>query len=262
MEETKFRQIKDQIASRLESVRERIQKACSSAHRNPEEITIVAVSKKKTAREILAAAELGLLDFGENYVQEWREKSRELILLPKINWHFIGHLQKNKCKYLAGRVALIHSIDSPALLDELQKRLEKIPSSPGERESPAQTQMEGEIPPKPFQRVLLQVKLAPEETKGGFTDTSELKRTIELYLDGRWPRIQIRGLMTIPPLDATGEKARPYFQKLAHLRQQLEREFEIELPYLSMGMSSDLEWAIAEGATHVRIGTAIFGPRV
>ena len=235
-------EVYQRIKSNLERVRERIARACQSAGRSPDEITLIAVSKKKSPEEIAAAFELGQRDFGENYVQEWREKRETLSSLEKdgLRWHFIGRLQRNKCKYLAGKVELIHSIDSKQLLDELEKR----------------------VPPESVQKFLLQFNLSGEQTKGGFRELADISPLLKDYLADHWPKLELVGLMTMPPADALGDRALPYFERLAEIKERLEKQHQLKLPVLSMGMSSDLEAAIRAGSTCVRVGTAIFGPRL
>jgi hypothetical protein len=207
-----------EIATRLEAVRRTL--------RPP--VTLVAVSKSQPTEAIREAYASGQRDFGENYVQEWREKAEALAGLPGLTWHFIGSLQTNKVKYLAGRVALVHTVDREDLGREIAKRWEKA----GARA-----------------RVLVEVNLGGEASKAGCA-ASSVPALVEL-LRGL-PALDVAGLTCIPPPD---EDPRPYFRELRAMRDRL------GLVELSMGMSADYPVAIEEGATIVRVGTAIFGER-
>ncbi len=229
---------KEKLAENLKRVRENIEEACLRAGRGSGCVKLLGATKTKPAHILRWAFELGLKTFGENRVQEFLKKWEELRDLP-VEWHFIGRLQTNKVKYIIDKVVLIHSVDRTSLVDELQKRatkkgIEKIP-------------------------VLLEVNVGGEETKGGV----EPERAGELleYILENAPRLEVRGLMTIPPYRENPEEVRPYFAKLRELRDKLEREFGLKLPQLSMGMSHDYTVAIEEGATIVRVGSAIFGER-
>jgi pyridoxal phosphate enzyme (YggS family) len=215
------------IADNWKEVRERVAAACRAAGRDPAEVTIVAVSKTHPAAAVREAAAAGATDFGENYAQELAAKRPEC---PDVRWHFIGRLQRNKAKLVAGHVALVHAVDSVELAVELGKRAGAV------------------------QPVLLAVNVAGEDSKGGVTAAAapELARAI-----AKTANIRLDGLMTMPPPD---EDPRPHFDALRGLRDRLAGELG-PLPVLSMGMSGDFEAAIACGATHVRIGTAIFGVR-
>ena len=221
------------IADRWREVRSRVDAACERAGRAPSEVTIVAVSKLHPARAVDEAAAAGATDFGENYVQELVTK-RAQITAPTARWHYIGRLQSNKAKLVAGHVALVHAVDSVSLATELGKRAQAM------------------------QPVLLAINAAGEQTKGGITaDTAlEVARGITGIAN-----VRLDGLMTMPPPDDDPETSRSYFEALRALRDRLAGELGHPLPVLSMGMSGDFEVAIACGATHVRIGTAIFGPR-
>jgi len=228
------------IADNWREVRARVDAACRAAGRDPGEVTIVAVSKTHPASAVKEAAAAGATDFGENYAQELAAKRAECSpkmepggLAPTggvIRWHFIGRLQRNKAKLVAGQVALVHAVDSVELAAELGKRAGGV------------------------QPVLLAVNVAGEETKGGVAAAAapELARAV-----ANTPGVRLDGLMTMPPPD---EDPRRYFDALRALRDRLAGELG-PLPVLSMGMSGDFEAAIACGATHVRIGTAIFGVR-
>lgn len=225
------------IAERLRRVEERIAKAAERAGRSPSEITLVAVSKTVEPRRIVEAVEAGVTVLGENRVQEAREKIKELGKIAQ--WHMIGHLQKNKAKYVVELFDMLHSLDSFPLLDTLCKRLERL----GKEGFP----------------VLIEVKLSPEETKHGCLpgDLFQLAREAVSR-----PQLYLCGLMTIAPYAEDPEEARPFFRQLRELRDQLQERLGVALPHLSMGMSGDFEVAIEEGATMVRVGTAIFGERV
>ncbi|OMH40629.1 YggS family pyridoxal phosphate-dependent enzyme [Desulfurobacterium indicum] len=224
------------IKENLMKIQEKITKAAERAGRKPEEITLLAASKTRTPQEIREAFNAGIKVFGENRVQEARDKIPALSDLP-IEWHFIGHLQKNKAKYVVKMFELIHSVDSKALVEELQKRADK----------------ENKI-----QKVLIEVKLSPEETKHGCKE-GEVPELIDTILSS--PNLQLLGFMTIPPYFENAEDVRPYFQRLRNIKEKMEEEFKRNFPHLSMGMSHDFEIAVEEGATIVRIGTALFGPR-
>ena len=219
------------VAARWHAVRARSRRG-SARGRAPSEFTIVAVSKTHPAAAIRAALAAGARDFGENYVQELVGKRAELG--SEIRWHYIGRLQRNKAKLVAGQVALIHAVDSVELAAELAKRA----ASP--------------------QPILLAVNVAGEATKGGVAPEAALAlaRAIEPLANAR-----LHGLMTMPPPSDDPEASRPAFVALRALRETLQQALGRPLPVLSMGMSDDFEVAIACGSTHVRIGTAIFGDR-
>lgn len=218
---------KDELVANLEEVRGRISEAASRVGRSPDEITLIAVSKTMPVADILALWEVGQRDFGENYVQEWRDKVDELP--DSIRWHYIGGLQSNKAKYLANRVALIHSIDSKSAVKELVKRSEVAPE------------------------ILVQVNTGNDEAKGGI----EPDAALEFVKQAMGLGATVRGFMTIPPFD---RDAIPYFREMKGLFDSARKEMP-ELEILSMGMTSDFETAIELGATHIRVGTAIFGKR-
>lgn len=220
------------------TVRKRVRKAAMETGRDPSEIRIVAVSKTVPADRIKPAIVEGVTILGENYIQEAREKIPSLSHLST-SWHFIGHLQSNKAKYAVRLFDLIHSVDSLKLAEEIDhqaKRIEKI------------------------QDILIQVNVSNEESKSGITleGASALVRDIS-----RLDNVRIRGLMTMPPFFNEPEKVRPFFRALRKLSTDLTKQniSNVEMSELSMGMSGDFETAIAEGATLVRVGTAIFGAR-
>lgn len=220
------------VAERWREVRARVDRACEAAGRAPSEVTVIAVSKTQPAEAVREAAAAGATDFGENYAQELVAKRAAC---GDVRWHFIGRLQRNKAKLVAGQVALVHAVESVELAEELARRAGGV-----------------------VQPVLLSVNLAGETTKGGATaaDAPGLARQIAAV-----PGVRLDGLMTMPPPSDDPEASRPAFLALRALRDQLVQQLGAPLPVLSMGMSGDFEVAIACGATHVRIGTAIFGSR-
>lgn len=215
------------IASRLAAVHSRIAAVAKRVGREQESITLIAVSKRKPVEDIVAAYKAGQRDFGENYVQEFAAKSERLPTLDEARFHFIGKLQSNKAGKAASLFSTIHTVDSA----KLARRLDRFD--------------------KPLE-VFIEVKLSPEDTKSGM-DPLQLESVVEEAAAA--PNLRLAGLMTMPPWNADPERARPYFRQL----RELGVRYGIE--GLSMGMSHDLEVAIEEGATHIRIGTAIFGPR-
>jgi pyridoxal phosphate enzyme (YggS family) len=225
--------VSEPIADRWRAVKARVDAACARAGRAPSEVTIVAVSKKHPASAVLEARAAGATDFGENYAQELADK-RDQLGASIERWHYIGRLQRNKAKLVAGKVALIHAVDTLDLAEEIAKRAGAV------------------------QPILLAVNLAGEATKGGVTadGARELARAIASIAG-----LRLDGLMTMPPADDDAEASRPVFEALRELRDRIAGELGRPLPVLSMGMSDDFEVAIACGATHVRIGTAIFGAR-
>lgn len=225
----------EEIARNLETVLGQIARAVEKSGRRREEVELIAVSKKQDTEKVRAAFDAGQGIFGESRVQEARAK---IPLLPSAaRWHFIGHLQKNKIRHALPLFELLHSIDS---LD-LARDVERIANEEGLRP-----------------RALLEVNVAGEGSKIGFAPT-QLRAAMEDLLG--LARLNIEGLMAIPPLSREAEDSRPYFVALRELRDQLENEFDLKLPQLSMGMSGDFPVAIEEGATMVRVGTAIFGSR-
>jgi pyridoxal phosphate enzyme (YggS family) len=225
----------EQMAANLDQVRRQIAEAAQKSGRSPNEIELVAVSKAHPAEKVQAAADAGQVLFGESRVQEARAK---IPLLPsRLRWHFIGHLQKNKIRHALSLFELFHGIDSLGLAEDMQRVADEEGISP---------------------RVLLEVNMAGEASKHGFSPEG-LRRDLENLLS--LGRLSVEGLMTIPPLAPEAEMSRRYFVALRELRGQLETESNLRLPQLSMGMSGDYEVAIEEGATLVRVGTAIFGKR-
>src|SRR4051812_42218860 len=223
------------VAENLEKVREQIAAAAQKSGRSANDVELVAVSKTHPSERIREAIESGQELFGESRVQEARAKIPEAP--SRARWHFIGHLQKNKIRHALPLFEMFESVDSLALAQDLQRIADE----------------EGARP-----RVLLEVNLAGEATKFGFRP-DQLRSQMEDLL--ALSRLTIEGLMTIPPPAPEAEASRPYFRGLRELRDDLQREFQIQLPTLSMGMSSDFAVAIEEGATLVRVGTALFGRR-
>ncbi len=223
------------LAERLAAVRAGIESACRDCGRDPSEITLIGVSKFHPPEAVREAVAAGLLDFGENYVQEWIRKSEDLADAG-VRWHFTGHLQSNKARFLVGRVALIHSVSSTGLIDVLARQAEKQ----GVR-----------------QEILLELNLSGDPKKTGAPE-KDLPRLIEVSRRHAGTVI-LRGLMCMGPLEGDAETARPVFRRLKELSGAC--IMDGSPPVLSMGMSEDYRVAIAEGATHIRIGTAIFGPR-
>jgi len=229
------------IAGNLAAVRERIAAAAARAGRKADDVTLVAISKMFPASAIRAAWEAGIRHFGENRVQEWESKCGEVANLSA-TWHLVGHLQSNKARRAATIFHMVDSLDSL----ELARRLDAARAEQGSTSGATKL------------RVLLEVRLAPEDTKSGVepAGVESLARGV-LSL----PHLELAGLMCIPPFADDPETARPYFRRLRELRDVLRAATGAGLPVLSMGMSHDFEVAIEEGATEVRIGTAIFGAR-
>lgn len=225
------------IQENLRQVEENIRAACERSDRKTEDVTLIAVSKTKPVSMIEEAVSAGKKEFGENKAQEMKEKFE---ILPKdIKWHFIGHLQTNKVKYVVGRAALIHSVDSLHLAEAIQRECEK-----------RDVQVE----------VLVEVNVAGEDSKFGVTpeETENLIREI-----AKLSRVHVCGLMTIAPYVENSEENRWIFRKLHKLSVDIRGKNidNIDMNVLSMGMTNDYEVAVEEGATHVRVGTGIFGER-
>jgi pyridoxal phosphate enzyme (YggS family) len=223
------------VAENLKRVREQITQAAVKADRSEDEIELVAITKTHPAERIREAVEAGQTLFGESRVQEARAKIPELS--SNLRWHFVGHLQKNKIRHALPLFELFHGVDSLALAREMNRIAAE----------------EGGHP-----RVLLEVNVAEEGSKFGFKPET-LRAEIEPVLD--LPRLSLEGLMCIPPLADEAEASRKFFVQLRELRNSLEKEFDVKLPHLSMGMTQDFWIAVEEGATLVRVGTAIFGER-
>ena len=225
----------DAIAANLEEIRRRMAEAARRSGRDPASIRLVAVSKTYPAEAVAAAATTGQRVFGESRVQESRDK---IPACPSgLEWHFIGHLQKNKVRQALPLFPFFHSIDSTALAEAIDRIA-------GEAGAEAQG--------------LLEVNVSGEETKHGFTP-EELRAQFPAL--SKLPHLRIRGLMTMAPYNENPEEARPVFRALRELRDELQSTYQHPLPELSMGMSGDFEPAIEEGATLVRVGSSIFGAR-
>ncbi len=240
------------LAERLAALTAAIAEACARAGREPAEVQLIAVSKLQPAAAVAEALAAGQRDFGENYAQELRDKRRELApdpLAAAARWHFIGPLQRNKAHLVVGQTCLIHSVDSLALVQALAARAQRL----------------RETSPGFVQDCLIQVSVAGEAQKAG-CDPAELPQLLDDFAaqaaaaDGA---LRCRGLMCIPPAEGGAEAARPHFQRLRALRDaaRVTQRPHVDLLHLSMGMSQDYAVAIAEGATLVRVGTAIFGAR-
>jgi pyridoxal phosphate enzyme (YggS family) len=226
------------ISENIDTVRKRIRETCVRCGRDPSEVLLVGVSKTFSAEQIREAMTTGLADFGESYVQELREK-REQLQGENIRWHFVGHLQSNKVKYLADYIYLIHSVDNLRVAEEINRRAEKVGRNID---------------------VLIEVHTTSEPTKYGVSpeETIDVVKQVSTL-----PWVSVQGLMTMGPFSDDPNNSRSSFRQLAELRRAVEREGipHVSMKHLSMGMTHDFEVAIEEGATIVRIGTAIFGPR-
>jgi PLP dependent protein len=248
-----------ELAENLARVRERIELAASRAGRRAEEITLIAVSKTHSARKIQELHQAGVRHFGENRVQERESKLAHLAGFDA-TWHMIGHLQKNKAARAIHLFDSIDSVDNAALAEKLDRARKDFNTEDTESTEKRKSRNEAE----PFavvdrSRVLIEVKLDPEPAKSGVA-REDVMRLVEAIL--RMPQLDLRGLMGVPPYFDNPEEARPYFRRLRELRDAVRAQLEPQiLPVLSMGMSHDLEIAIEEGATEVRIGTALFGMR-
>jgi pyridoxal phosphate enzyme (YggS family) len=225
------------IAANLRHVRERIDVAARAAGRDPATIRLVAVSKTRPADDVDEARCAGQQLFGENYVQELVEKLKTV--REPVEWHFIGHLQSNKVRQIAGTVDMIHSVDRLSLAEEISRQWGKLGTGCN---------------------ILVQVNISGESTKSGTSEVDALQLVRDISL---LPHVQVRGLMTMPPFFDDPEAARPFFAELKRLALLIEREQipGVLMQELSMGMSGDFEAAIQEGATLVRVGTSIFGVR-
>jgi pyridoxal phosphate enzyme (YggS family) len=221
------------ICQKIQEIEQRLARACERAGRKREEVLLLGASKYANAEKIKEAYQCGVRAFGESRAQDFLKKFEELKDLP-IDWHFIGNLQTNKVKYIIDKVSLIHSLDRQSLAEEIQKRAERL----------------GKV-----QDVLIEVNVGKEETKGGVYE-EDLEKLFEYCLSLK--NLRVLGLMAIPPYKENPEEVRPYFVKLRKLKEKLEELYKIKLPHLSMGMSGDFEVAVEEGATIVRIGSAIF----
>lgn len=215
----------------LEQVEERIHRAAERAGRRREDVTLVAVTKKFPADVICEAHELGVRCFGENYVQEFEAKHAKVATLPGAQFHLIGHLQSNKTRVAAGLFQAIETVDSPKLAGRLDEAVAALGVT---------------------LETMIEVKLSPEQSKAGAAP-EELDRLVTAIRE--CSHLRLTGLMTMPPWNDDPEQTRPYFRRLAELAHTY------DLKKLSMGMSHDFEAAIEEGATHIRVGRGLFGPR-
>jgi len=225
------------ISTNLQAVTDRIRSAAQAAGRQSSCVRLVAVSKNRPAEDVIQAFQAGQSVFGENYVQEFVLKAAEVS--APVEWHFIGHLQSNKVKNLAGLVTMIHSVDRLSLAEEISRQWGRVGLCCD---------------------ILVQVNLSGETSKSGTTEANALQLVREI---ARLAHVRIRGLMTMPPFFDDPEGARPFFAELKQLSRRIEAEQipGVEMAELSMGMSGDFEAAIQEGATLVRVGTSIFGSR-
>lgn len=225
------------IQENIKLVEENIKKACEKVGRDVNEVTLIAVSKTKPYTAIEEALPTGVKDYGENKVQELCDKYE---ILPKdIKWHMIGHLQRNKVKYLVGKASLIHSVDSIRLAEQIEKEYAKADD---------------------IANILIEVNMAQEESKFGITsqETEELIREI-----AKLPHVRIQGLMTIAPFTDNPETNRVYFKNMKKLSVDINNKNidNVSMNVISMGMTGDYQVAVEEGATMVRVGTGIFGER-
>lgn len=225
------------LKENLQEVEEKIKKACENAGRNRGEVTLIAVSKTKPVEMLQEIYDEGVRDFGENKVQELTEKYE--VMPEDIKWHMIGHLQRNKVKYIVGKTALIHSVDSLRLAQEISKEAVKKET---------------------VVSVLIEVNISQEETKFGISE-DEIFQLVEEC--AKLPNIQIQGLMTVAPPVDNPEENRPFFRKIKQLSVDIMNKNidNVSMEILSMGMTNDYTAAIEEGATMVRVGTGIFGAR-
>ena len=233
------------LHDRYARVLDRIDAACAAAGRPRESVRLIAVSKLHPAASLAEVAAAGQIDFGENYVQEALQKRQDLsadqatsALCAGIRWHMIGHVQSRKAPLVAGAFSLVHTLDSRKLADAMERRL----AENNQR-----------------QPVLFEVNVGGESQKSGVM-TVDLLELADYVLES-CPHLEVQGLMCLPPVFDAGDAARPHFALLRELRDSLRTRLGLPLPELSMGMSGDFEGAVAEGATMVRIGTDIFGPR-
>lgn len=223
------------LQANLNSIQQRIAAACARAGRDSASVTLLAVSKTHPPEVVKEAVEAGQIFFGENKIQEAKAK---IPLCPgRARWHFIGHLQSNKCRDAVELFEMIQSVDSLSLAQEINKRAEAAAKT---------------MP------VLLEVNVAGEASKFGYPPERLLAELAEL---NKLPRLEIHGLMAVPPWTPVPENSRPHFRRLRELKVECENILGAPLPQLSMGMSGDFEVAIEEGATIVRVGTALFGER-
>lgn len=229
------KQMNNELQQTITALRRQADDASKRAGQDPSQVQIIAVAKTKPVQAILAVRECGMMEIGENYVQELVEKYRAIG--DAVRWHFIGHLQRNKVKYIAPFVRMIHGVDSLRLAEEISN----------------QAARHARVIP-----VLLQVNTSGEESKFGVEPSAALQLAEGML---KLPNIQLQGLMTLAAFLDDPEATRPMFRLLRHTRNQIQQQTGHPLPHLSMGMTNDFEVAIEEGSTLVRIGTAIFGER-
>ena len=222
------------IKDSIEAVKEKIERACARSGRSTSEVRLIGVTKRVDAGRIQEAIACGLNDFGENYIQEAKRKIEEMASLEGVNWHMIGHIQTNKVKYLPGLFSYIHSVDRWEILELLDRYKKPID-------------------------VMFELNLSGETTKHG-TDEDNLRRMLEKI--GQLKYLKPVGLMTMAPFVDDPEDVRGVFSRVRETLFKINGEFGLDMNELSMGMSSDFEVAIEEGATMIRVGTAIFGERI
>ncbi len=233
-----------EIKENLKSIRDQIEKTALDCGRNPQDITLIAVSKKKPVEAIVEAIQAGSIHFGENYIQEAMGKIDGIkniapTGLDSVCWHFIGHLQSNKSKFAVKYFDYIHTVDSLKLAKEINKQAKKIDK---------------------VQKILLQINIGMEDTKSGIIP----EKTVELAEEtAMLENLSIEGLMGMPPFSSDPEDVRGYFKNMVEIKKEIEHKnyAKVSMYHLSMGMSSDYEVAIQEGSTMVRVGTSIFGRR-
>lgn len=229
----------DTLLERYRRVQQQIADSCEHAGRDTNEVALVAVSKRQSAQDMAALHALGVEHMGENYVQEWRQKC-DLLQGSTIRWHLIGALQRNKIRWVVGQVALIHSVDTVDLIHAMGERLKRFPAE--------------------IQECLVQVNTGLESQKNG-CPPEQLPLLLDAF--GEYPSLRCVGLMCLPPATHHPEASRPHFRLLRELLQKesVRKRPQVSLKTLSMGMSQDFSVAIEEGATLIRIGTALFGAR-
>jgi pyridoxal phosphate enzyme (YggS family) len=234
----------EQIHRNLDQVLERIRRAAEKSHRSRDDIRLVVVTKSHSVQVARAAIDAGAKILGENYAEEGLSKIQEIGTIPGVEWHMIGHVQSRKAVDVAGKFTLIHSLDSV----KLAERINRVAEAKGWSQS-----------------VLIQVNVSGEESKSGFpcwNDDQMAALIVEIEKIASMSSVKINGLMTIPPFSEDGEFARPFFKRLRGIRDQLTDKVPgSNFSELSMGMSADFEIAVEEGATLVRVGTAILGER-
>ena len=229
----------NELSAKIRAIRDRIRRAAERVGRDPQSVRLVAATKYVEAPRILEAIRAGVTIYGENRWQEAQAKMRDVGPRVDVEWHFIGRLQRRKLKWLVGRFGIIHSVESVEQAEEIQCRA---------------------LAQRTSQAVLLEVNVGGEESKGGFSPGALPEAVSQI---DAFPAVSVQGLMTLPPWDPDPEMMRPYFQRLKHLADRINRMplQRVHMRELSMGMSHDFEVAVEEGATLVRVGTALFGPR-